>query len=174
MSGRDPSLRPYRFAAWALYIGIILVMVSLTVVSVARTLRGTVHPRPSEGPLPTRAALRVCFSDLEILYQDQNRHAWVLAADLDGKDPLAAWSSWSHRWESKLDDLSERCRLDSLADGEEGVTQRAELAEARDAVLLLHRSYNGFVNRFADQYRDLVRSTADALARARQGVNGPQ
>lgn len=173
MSARDPALRPYRFAAWALYIGTISLVVLLMVVSIARTLRGTVRPRPSEGPLPTRTALRVCVADLDLLYQDQNRHAWALGADLEGADPLKAWSAWSQRWEKRIDDLSDRCRLDHLTEGEEGVAERSELASARDAVKTLHHAYSGFISRFADQNRELTRAAAEALARARQAVSGP-
>ncbi len=174
MPARDPTLRPYRFIAWAIYIGAIALVVVLMVVSITRTLRGTVRPRPGGGALPTRAALRVCVTDLDALYQEQNRHAWSLASDLEGKDPLAAWAGWSHHWEERVDDLSDRCRLDMISPQEEGAAARSELAEARDAVLALHRAYASYVNRFAEQNRDLTRAAADALGRARHAVKEPR
>ena len=165
---RDPSLRPYRAALWIAYFVIVLLGISLVSISVARSLRGPSRPARVAGALPTRAALRVCLTDLELLYREQNQRAWALGLEFEGRDPLATWNVWSRDWEKKVDDLTDRCRLDSTS-GEDALA-RAELAAARDALLALHRAYASQVNRFAQEEGDLAQGAAEALAHAREAV----
>ncbi len=168
MAPRDPKLRPYRTALWIIYFAVVLLGIGLVSVSVARSLRGTARSARSAGALPTRAALRVCLIDLEILYREQNQRAWALGLEFEGPDPLSTWKLWSREWERKVDDLADRCRLDS-ATGEDAAP-RAELAAARDALLALHRAYTTQVNRFAQEEGDLAQAAAEALAHAREAV----
>ncbi len=166
--GRDPRLRPYRAAMWVTYFAVTLFGIGLLIFSVARHLKGPPRP-PQTAALPTRAALRLCLSDLEGLYREQNERAWALGAEFEGKDPLATWNAWARIWERKVDDLTDRCRLD--ATDREGYKERTELAAARDAMLALHRAYQAQVNRFAQEEGDLANAAAEALAHARQAVN---
>ncbi len=168
VSPRDPSLRPYRAALWATYFVVVLLGIGLVSVSVARSLRGPSRAAKEVGALPTRAALRVCLTDLELLYREQNQRAWALGAEFEGPDPLGTWNLWSREWERKVDDLTDRCRLDG-ASGEDAAA-RAELAAARDALLALHRAYAAQVNRFAQEEGDLAQAAAEALAHAREEV----
>ena len=168
MSPRDPRLRPYRAALWITYFAVVLLGIGLVSLSVARSLRGPPRPAKAAGALPTRAALRVCLADLELLYREQNQRAWALGLELERRDPFATWNLWSREWERKVDDLADRCRLDS-ASGEDAAA-RAELAAARDALLALHRAYAAQVNRFAQEEGDLVQAAAEALAHAREAV----
>ncbi len=168
MTLRDPRLRPYRAALWIAYFVVVLLGIGLVSVSVGRSLRGPSRPAKEVGPLPTRAALRVCLTDIEILYREQNQRAWALGTEFEGLDPLASWNSWSREWERKVDDLTDRCRLDG-ASGEDAAA-RAELAAVRDALLALHRVYAAQVNRFAQEEGDLARAAAEALAHAREEV----
>jgi hypothetical protein len=165
---RDPRLRPYRTALWLVYFAIALTGVGLMATSVARSLRGPPRPERAPGALPTRAALRVCLSDLEILYREQNQRAWALGTEFEGPDPLGTWRAWARGWEERVDDLSDRCRLD--AGGGEDAAARAELAAARDALRALHRVYTAQVNRFAQEEGDLANAAAEALAHAREAV----
>ncbi len=155
-------------ALWIVYLTIALGGIGLMATSIARTLRGPSRPERAQGPLPTRAALRVCLTDLELLYREQNQRAWALGSELEGPDPLGAWSTWSRAWEQRVDDLAERCRLDSA--GGEDAAARTELAAARDALLALHRAYAAQVNRFAQEHGDLANAAAEALAHAREAV----
>ncbi len=169
MSARDPRLRPYRAALWIAYFAVILAGVGLMAVSVARSLRSPPRPARSSDPLPTRAALRVCLADLELLAREQNQRAWAFGTELEAPDPFASWNAWAREWELRLDDLSDRCRLDASTRGDEGAA-RAELAAARDALLALHRAYAAQVNRFAQEHGDLGRAAAEAFAHAREAV----
>jgi hypothetical protein len=165
---RDPRLRPYRTALWITYFAVVLLGIGLFSLSVARSLRGPSRAAKAPGALPTRAALRVCLTDIEALYREQNQRAWALGLEFEGKDPLGTWNAWSRDWEEKVDDLADRCRLDS-ASGEDAAA-RAELAAARDALLALHRAYAAQVNRFAQEEGDLAHAAAEALAHAREAV----
>ncbi len=168
MAARDPRLRPYRLALWIVYFTILVLGIGLMAISIGRSLRGPSRAARAHGPLPTRAALRVCLSDLELLYREQNQRAWTLANDLEQRDPVAAWNQWSREWERRVDDTSDRCRLDTS--GGDDAAARAELAAARDAILALHRAYAAQVNRFAQEHGDLAQGAAEALAHARVEV----
>ena len=169
---RDPRLRPYRLAMWILYFGVIVVVGALLLTSIVRDLRGRPRQPAPTGAIPTRAALRTCLVDLELLYRDQNQRAWALGTDFDGPDPLATWTAWAPRWLQRVDDLSDRCRLDVTTRGEEFLEERTEMAAARDAMLALHRVYNAQVLRFANEEGDLARAAAEAMAHARRAVRG--
>ncbi len=170
MAARDPSLRPYRIAAWVAYFSVIVVVGMLVVGSIARNLWGRPHHPAPAGALPTRAALRVCLTDLEELSREQNQRAWALGSEFEGADPIAAWSDWSHKWEERVGDLSDRCRLDETRADEIWQEERTEMAAARDAILALHRAYRAQVNRFAQEQGDLARVAAEAMVHARRSV----
>lgn len=167
---RDPELRPYRMAAWVFYFLAIAVGVGFLVTSVVKTLRGRGRRAPpvATSALPTRATLRVCMDDLDALYLEQNQRAWAMGSHFEGTSPLAAWREWSPRWEERVGDLSDRCRLD-VTKGEWS-EERSDMAAARDAVLALHRAYSAQVNRFADEQGDLARAAAEALRNARSAA----
>ncbi len=167
---RDPRLRPYRIAAWTVYFGIIVVLGGLIVGSIVRNLRGRPRHPAAAGALPTRASLRVCMTDIETLYREQNQQAWALGTEFEATNALGAWNEWSARWEQRVDDVSDRCRLDESAPGEEWVEERTEMAAARDAMLALHRAYRTQVNRFAQEEWDLARAANEAMAHARDAV----
>jgi len=159
-------------AAWAVYFLTIAVAVGFLVTSVVKTLRGRGRRAPpvATSALPTRATLRVCMDDLDALYQEQNQRAWAMGSQFEGTSPLATWRDWSPRWEERVGDLSDRCRLD-VTQGE-WAQERADLAAARDATLALHRAYTAQVNRFADEQGDLARAAAEALRHARDAARG--
>ncbi len=168
VSPRDPRLRPYRVALWIVYFGVALFGIGLMSVSISRSLRGPPRAARAPGPLPTRAALRVCLVDLEALQHEQNVRAWALAGELEMRDPLGAWNAWSRDWERRVEDLSDRCGLDAASGTD--AAERSELAAARDAVLALHRAYAAQVSRFAQEHGDLLQVVAEALAHAREAV----
>jgi hypothetical protein len=168
---RDPRTRPFRIALWAIYLTVVTVAVALTIRSVVKNLRG--HHRPPAAALPTKAALRVCVTELEALQEEQNERAWRLGDELgDRADAIPRWQAWSRAWEQRMDDLADRCRLDSDEDPARRGGLRA-LAEARDAMLDLHRAYAMQVNRFAQEEAALATRVSEALSRARGVVNPP-
>jgi hypothetical protein len=155
---------------WIAYFGAIVLGVGLMVSSIARQLWGPTTPPSSAGPPPTRAALRECLTDLEVLFREQNQRAWQLGTDLEVPDPFGSWNEWSARWERRVRDFSDRCGLDADDPKAFGFVERTELAGARDAMLALHRAYTAQVNRFGEEHADLARGAAEALAHARRAV----
>jgi hypothetical protein len=166
---RDPRFKPYRVALWAVYFALIAIGSGVVVASVVRNLRGPHRPARSAA-LPTRAALRVCVTELEALAREQNLRAWRLAEEVGREGAIPRWDAWSKDWEQRVEDLSDRCRLEARGPDPEGFGGREELARARDAVLALHRAYRAQVNRFAQEGEDLARSATDALRDARAAV----
>lgn len=165
---RDPRLRPFRIALWVVYLTMVAVSVFLTVRSVVMNLRGP--PRPS-ATLPTRAAVRVCLTELEGLHREQNERAWRLGSELaNGPEAVQRWQAWSREWEQRLDDLADRCRLDVDDRGPHAFPGRRELATARDAILRVHRGYTLQVNRFAQDEASASRAAAEALRAAQAAI----
>lgn len=168
---RDPRYRPFRVALWIVYLGVIAISLGVVVTSIVRHLRGP-HRPPATDALPTRMALRVCVGELESLGREQNQRAWRLGEDMGEGDAVARWEEWARGWEQRLDDLSDRCRVDAGASDPQA-SGRAELARARDAVLALHRAYRAQVNRFAQEDADLARDAARALQAAHEAAARP-
>lgn len=168
---RDPTLRPYRAALWAVYFLVILVPIGLLVTSVVRHLRGP--NRAEEGAsLPTRASLRVCVDELEALQREQNHRAWSLGDEVGKPDAVARFLVWSQDFERRVGDLSDRCHLDGAGEGG-SYRGRDELSTARDAVLALHRAYRAQANRFAQEEADLARAAGEAIQAARNVARKP-
>lgn len=166
---REPRYRPYRFALWLFYFALILFSSGVTIASIVRNLRNP-HRVELSGALPTRAALRVCVTELEALHKEQNERAWKLGDEIGEADAIARWDVWAKEWEQRVDDLGERCQLDAPGADPQGYGGREELARAREAVLSLHRAYRAQVNRFGQEDADLARRAADALHEARTSL----
>lgn len=172
MAPRDPRLRPFRIALWIVYLLVVGIAVGLTIRSVVKNLRGP-HRPAAVGALPTRAALRVCVTELEALQEEQNARAWRLADSVGEDGAIPRWRAWSQDWEQRLDDLGDRCRLDANDPDPQGFGGRKELARARDAVLELHRAYAAQVNRFAQDQAKLAQAATAALDEAREAASRP-
>ncbi len=171
---RDPRFRPFRIALWAVYLAVVAIAAGLTIRSVVRNLRGP-HRPAAVGLLPTRAALRVCVTELEALNREQNERSLRLADEMGAEGAVTRWQVWAREWEQRVEDLSDRCRLDAdrpdpRVQGFGGVD---EIAAARDAVLALHRYYAAQVNRFASEEGKLAKAAADALREARAALARP-
>ncbi len=169
---RDPRYRPFRIALWVVYLLVVAISVGLAVRSIVKNLRAP-HRPAAVGVLPTRAAMRVCVNELEALNREQNARAWRLGDEIAEGEPVERWQAWSHDWEQRVDDLSDRYRLDASDPDPQGFGGRAELARARDAVLAVHRAYAGQVSRFAKEEADLARAASDALEDARSSLARP-
>lgn len=169
---RDPRYRPFRLALWGLYFTVLAVALSLVITSIVRHLRGPHRPAVT-GALATRAAVRVCVSELEALQHEQDLRAWRLGEEIGERDAVARWELWAREWEQRVDDLADRCRLDASDPDPQGFGGREELARARQDVLALHRAYRAQVNRFAQEGDDLARRATESLARAREAAARP-
>jgi hypothetical protein len=167
---REPRYRPFRIALWTAYLTVVFVALTLVIVSIVGHLRGP-H-RPATGAPPTRMSMRVCATELEALHREQNQRAWRLGEDVGEGDAIVRWEAWAREWEQRVDDLGERCRLDSSETGPQ-FAGRDELARARDAVLAVHRAYRAQVNRFAQEEADLARGAQRDLQQAREATSRP-
>lgn len=159
-------------ALWALYLTVLAIALAVVFTSIIRHLRGPHRPAVT-GALPTRAAIRVCVTELDALNREQNLRAWRLGDEIGEGDAVARWDTWSREWEQRMDDLADRCRLDARDPDPQGFGGRQELARAREAVLAVHRAYRTQVNRFAQESADLSRRAAAALQSAREAVSRP-
>jgi hypothetical protein len=172
MAPRDPRLRPFRVVLWVVYLTVVAIAVAITVRSVVRNLSGP-NRRTAEGMLPTRAAVRVCVTELEGLNREQNERAWRLGAEIGEAGAVSRWHTWSQEWEQRVRDLADRCRIDADEPDPRDYAGHKELGRARDAVLALHRAYAVQVNRFAQDQANLARAAADALHEARSALARP-
>jgi len=169
VAARDPRYRPFRLALWGVYFSALALALVVLLSSIVNHLRGP-HRPPYTGALPTRAALRVCVTELEALNHEQNARAWRLGEEIGGEGAIPRFETWARDWEQRVDDLADRCRLDAKDPDPQGFGGRGELARARDALLALHRAYRAQVNRFAQEDADLAQSAVQALAKARASL----
>ena len=169
---RDPRYRPFRAALWAIYLLLVGVSSTLAIRSIVKNLRSSPQPAVA-GELPTRAALRVCVTELEGLHREQNERAWRLGTDAGEGDAVHRWQVWSREWEQRVRDLAERCHIDGAAPARDEFGGAEELARARDAVLAVHRGYAAQVARFAQEEATLARAAASALREARAALARP-
>jgi hypothetical protein len=151
---------------WVAYLAAIALAIGAMIASISRNLTG--GRAPSQGALPTRAVARVCVEELDGLNRELSQRAWRLGAEIGTADPVARFNAWSLEWEQRLEDLSERCRLDLPGAASGDFSGREELARGRDAVLALHRAYRAQVNRFAGEQAELARAAAEAIEAAKQ------
>jgi len=154
---------------WIAYFLAIALSIGAVVASVARHLSGPHRPQAT-GTLPTRATVRVCVQELQALHREQGERAWKLGGEVGAPDALVAFDRWSREWEQRVEDLSDRCRLDASNPDPQGFGGRAELARARDAVLAVHRAYRAQVNRFAAEGASLARDASRALEEAQRAA----
>ncbi len=169
---RDPRYRPFRIALWVVYLLVVGVSSGLAIRSIVKNLRGTTRPT-AQGTLPTRAALRVCVTELEALDRELNERAGHVAIEEGEGDAVHRWQIWSSEWEQRVRDLAERCHLDAEDATPDPYGGREELAHARDAVLEAHHVYSALVTRFAQQQADAVRAAHTALQQARAALARP-
>lgn len=169
---RDPRLRPFRVTLWVVYLVVVFGSVGLTIRSIVKNLTGP-HRPAAAGTLPTRAAMRVCVTELEGLHREQNDRAWKLGAEIGEADAVERWQVWAREWEQRMADLADRCRLDADDPDPQGFGGRAELARARRAALALHRAYAAQVNRFSQEEARLAREAEQALREAREALARP-
>ncbi len=155
---------------WIAYLLAIALAVGAMVASISRNISGS-RP-PAKGALPTRAVSRVCAEEIDALHRDLNQRAWRLGAEIGATDAVARFNAWSVEWEQRLEDLGERCRLDGSEGAPGDFAGRRELAQARDAVLALHRAYRAQVNRFAVEQAELANAAARAIELARRRASG--
>jgi len=151
---------------WVAYLAAIALAIGAMIASISRNLTGS--RSPPQGALPTRAVSRVCAEELDALNKELNLRAWRLGAEIGTGDPVVRFNAWSLEWEQRLEDLSERCRLDLSSAASGDFSGREELARGRDAVLALHRAYRAQVNRFAVEQAELARAAAEAIEAAKQ------
>ncbi len=152
-----------------MYFAVLALGLVVLLSSIVRHLSGPHHPSHT-GALPTRAALRVCVTELEALNHEQNLKAWRLAEEIGEENAVQRWETWARDWEQRVDDLADRCRLDARVPDPQGFGGREELARAREAVIGLHRAYRAQVNRFAQEDASLARNAAGALEKAREAL----
>jgi hypothetical protein len=156
---------------WVAYLAAIALAIGAMVASIGRNLTGS-RP-PVQGPLPARAVARVCVEELEALNRELSQRAWRLGGEVGAGDAVARFNAWSLEWEQRVEDLSDRCRLDLPSSASGDFSGREELARARDAVLALHRAYRAQVNRFAGEQAELARAADEALREAQVRARQP-
>ena len=154
MPPRDPTLRNYRIALYALFGVVCAVLFFLLLRSVASDLYG--HS-PPEVP---QASPTACLEDVDRLYAQLSARAVQPApGGLESGALAREWDLWPRRWEDEVERVSARCRLDSDSD-----PARRQIAAAVDALEELRRD----LSRSGESASAEARQVKDALAQARK------
>jgi len=151
---RDPTLRPYRVALYAVYGAFCAVLFVQLLRSVASDIYG--HPPPA---LP-QASATACLEDVDRLYaQLAARAVQPAPGGLEGGALAREWDLWTRRWEADVALLRTRCEL-----GQPEAAAYQLLATAVDALAALRRDLG--LNRGSTAGR--ARLVKEALTQARQ------
>jgi hypothetical protein len=143
-SPRDPKLRPYRVAMYVAFGALCAALFFQLVRSVTSDLYG------SRGAAAQQQSATACLEDVDRLYGQLSARAVQPAPrGLESNELKREWDAWSRRWESEVEGVNRRCKLDSPTD-----PAMRELAEALDGIEELRRR--------------LSRSGEDASAEARR------
>ena len=154
MLARDPTLRTYRIALYALYGVVCAALFFLLVRSVASDLYG--HAPPAVPQVSATA----CLDDVDRLYAQLSARAVQPApGGLEGGALAREWDLWTRRWEEEVARVSARCKLEGDAD-----PARRQLADAVEGLEELRRD----LSRSGESASAEARQVKDALARARK------
>ena len=154
MPARDPTLRPYRIALYALYGGVCALIFFLLVRSVASDLYG--HAPPAA----PRASATGCLEDVDRLYAQLSARAVQPApGGLEGGALAREWDQWTRRWEDEVARVSASCNFD-----ENGDPARRQLAAAVEGLEELRRD----LSRSGESAAAEARQVKEALAQARK------
>ncbi len=153
---RDPALKPYRIAVYAVY-GIVC---GVLFVQLLRSVMGDLYGRRSSPQQPPQLSATACLEDVQRLYDQLSARAVQPApGGLESEALAREWDQWSRRWEDEVASVSARCELDSPAD-----RARQSLADALDGIEDLRRR----LSRSGEDASEDARRVKDSLADARK------
>lgn len=123
-----------------------------------RSVIGDLYGRP---PITVaKTSPTACLEDVERLYSELSARAVQPApGGLEGGQLSREWDTWSRRWESQVDTVSQRCQLDSP----ETPAGRA-LSDALDGIEELRRR----LSRSGEDASEDARQVKESLAAARR------
>jgi hypothetical protein len=126
---RDPALKPYRIFVYLIYGVVCAALVVQLLRSVVSDLYG--H-RPAAG---AQESPTTCLEEMERLYGELSARAVQPAPrGLESGALSREWDAWSRRWETDIEGVSLRCRLDNPPDA-----ASASLADALDGIEEIRR-----------------------------------
>ena len=153
MPARDPTLRTYRIALYALFGVFCAALFFLLVRSVASDLYGHAPPAVPQ------ASATACLEDVDRLYAQLSARAVQPApGGLEGGSLAREWDLWTRRWEEEVARVGARCKLDDDPD-----PALRQLAAALEGLEELRRD----LSRSGESASAEARQVKDALAQAR-------
>lgn len=108
---KDPKLRPFRVAAYALYLGVVGIFSVLVIVSVVRSVWAMSPgvPEVHGEALPTR----VCLEKADALWQRLDGERRTFSAARNASTLVAGWQQFRLDWLRDLRQVQARCGAES-------------------------------------------------------------
>ena len=158
MPARDPRLRTYRIALYALYGAFCAGLFFLLLHAIGGMGRGDLYGHvPAAVP---QASSTACLDDVDRLYAQLSARAVQPApGGLEGGALGREWDLWTRRWEEEVARVSARCKLEGDRD-----PARQQLAAAVEGLEELRRD----LSRSGESASAEARQVKDALAQARK------
>ena len=155
---RDPRYRPFRVAAYALYLVVVVAFCGMLIVSVVRSVVA-MSPGVTSGGQRV-LTVQECMDQAGALWQDLDAQRQQLSREVPAKTTDEKWSRFRVRWLGQLREVQSLCALDSRA--------RKPLRRAFERLERLQDLYMTHAVQFAGEIGptlDEFRSALDAAKR---------
>lgn len=110
---RDPRYRPFRIAAYALYLVVVVAFCGMLIVSVVRSVIA-MSPGVTSGGQRV-LTVQECMDQAGALWQDLDAQRQQLSREVPAKTTDEKWSRFRVRWLGRLREVQSLCALDSRA-----------------------------------------------------------
>ena len=157
-TSRDPRYRPFRVAAYALYL---LVVVAFCALLISSVVRSVIAMTPTQGgdaaPL---ISVRECADRADDLWQQLDRQRQALSSESPAAATAKRWSEFRVAWLQRLREAESRCALPTHS--------RKRLKTAFDRLEHLQDLYMTHAVQFAGEIGDTLDSFRLSLEAARR------
>jgi len=154
---RDPRYLPFRVAAYALYLVVVIVFSTLLISSVVRSVIAMTPGQSSTaGPV---ISVRACADRADDLWQQLDRQRQALSSESPAGATAQRWSEFRVAWLQRLRDAESSCALPTHS--------RRRLKTAFDRLEHLQDLYMTHAVQFAGEIGDTLDSFRLSLEAAR-------
>jgi hypothetical protein len=154
---KDPRYRPYRAAAYGLYLVVVCTFSMLVIVSVVRSVRAMSpgQPQVRGESLPSAQ----CLARAQTLWSDLEAERRTFSEAKDGRTLVEGWQTFRLEWLRRLREDQARCAVDA--------PQRKALRKVFDSLERIGELYTTSATQYAGEIAPAVKRFHEAVAQAR-------
>lgn len=163
---RDPRYRPFRIAAYALYLVVVVGFCGMLIVSVVRSVIA-MTPEVARGGQRV-LTVQECMDQATALWQQLDAQRQQLSQGVPAKTTDEKWSSFRVRWLGQLREVQSLCALESRA--RRPLRKAFEALEHLQDLYMIHAvQYAGEIGPTLDEFRGALEAAKSSLGSERPG-----